>query len=98
LWSAMLVDVFQAVAGKLEGDQIWIIEDEHQGETIPEYLWFKFPGKPGVHDFGMTHIKGGFPLIVSDKASNVLKKFKLQNCRIKDFDQSMICTLPVVMD
>ena len=77
----------------IRGDQFWLCEDEHPGETIPEYLWFKFPGKPGVDDFGMTHIKGGFPLIVSEKALTVLKKFKLQNCRIKDFDKSMVAHL-----
>lgn len=73
-----------------KGDQFWLWENEHQGETIPEYLWFKFPGLAGVEDFGMIHAAVAFPLTVSEKALTVLKRFKIENCRIEDFDPSVL--------
>ncbi|MFA6555291.1 MAG: hypothetical protein WCT03_02625 [Candidatus Obscuribacterales bacterium] len=74
----------------IKGDQFWLWENEHQGETIPEYLWFKFPGIAGKDDFGQVAIKGIFDLIVSEKTLAVLKQFKIENCRIKDFDPSLL--------
>ncbi|MBP6743835.1 hypothetical protein KBI23_07955 [bacterium] len=74
----------------IKGDQFWLWEEEHLGETIPEYLWFKFSGNAGIDDFGMIHAPVALPLTVSEKALAVLKQFKIENCRIKDFDPSVL--------
>lgn len=74
----------------IKGDQFWLWEEQHQGQTIPEFVWFKFPGLAGVEDFGMIHAPVAFPLTVSEKALAVLKRFKIENSRIKDFDPSLL--------
>lgn len=71
-------------------DQFWLWEDEHKGEIIPEYLWFKFPGKPGINDFGQIPLPVVMELTISERALAVLKQFKIENCRIKDFDPSVL--------
>jgi hypothetical protein len=52
----------------VEGDQFWIRKKEHPGEAVPELLWFKFVGMPGVDDFGLIDGPGSFPLVVSERA------------------------------
>ncbi|MFA5911343.1 MAG: hypothetical protein WC815_21415 [Vicinamibacterales bacterium] len=71
-------------------DQFWLWEEEHPGESIPEYLWFKFTGRAGIDDFGMTYIEDGFPLIVSERALKLLTSFKIGHCRVRDFDPSLL--------
>jgi hypothetical protein len=74
----------------IEGDQFWIRKKEHPGETVPELLWFKFVGKPGVDDFGLIDGPGSFSLVVSDRALVLLKSFNFAKCRIKDFDSKVV--------
>lgn len=71
-------------------DQFWLWEEEHQGETIPEYLWFKFPGEPGINDFGQIPLPVVMELTISERALAVLKQFRIENCQIKDFDPSLL--------
>lgn len=72
----------------VDGDQFYKYRKQHAGEELPDYLWFKFTGKPGIDDFGQ--IQTVFPLVVSERALNLLKTFDHKHFRIKDFDPSLL--------
>lgn len=84
------------IANKLTGFEIGEVEvsfDEqfhiwaelHKGETLPDYVWLKVSGRPGIDDFGMVQGACKFPLVVSDKGMRVLKQFKLSLCDIETY-------------
>lgn len=73
-----------------EGDQFWIYKKDHPGEAVPELLWFKFIGKPGVDDFGLIQGPGSFPLVVSERALVLLKSYSFKRCEVKDFNSVQV--------
>jgi len=70
----------------IEGDQFWIKKKHHQGETIPEYCWFRFTGTHCVDDFGLIPLPVFPSLVVSDRALTLLRSFKFTNADVYDFD------------
>lgn len=59
----------------------------HKDEELPDYLWFKINGRPGVDDFGMlADTSELFPLVVSEKALEVLRSVKSEHLRVKEYD------------
>lgn len=66
-------------------EQFHIWAELHKGEQIPEYVWLKVTGRPGIDDFGMVQGPCKFPLVISDKAMRVLKQFKLSFCDIENY-------------
>lgn len=58
-------------------------------KQLPEFVWLKIDGKPGVDDFAKP---GSYGLVVSERALNILKSLNLQLCDIEDFDPSLLPT------
>ncbi|MCC7530741.1 MAG: hypothetical protein IT342_19615 [Candidatus Melainabacteria bacterium] len=57
----------------------------HAGEVVPQFYWLKVHGKPGVDDFGLISGPCELPLIVSDRAMNLLKQCNLNVCEIENY-------------
>lgn len=57
----------------------------HKGEVFPEFVWLKIQGRVGIDDFG--ELVGPVPksLVVSERALQVLKQFKLGFCDIENY-------------
>ena len=74
----------------VDGDQFYKYRKRHASEKLPGFLWFKFIGQPGIDDFGLIPAPVNLPLVVSEKALNLLKTFNHEHLRIKDFDPGLI--------
>jgi hypothetical protein len=74
----------------IEEEQFYIHKNDHPGEAVPELLWFKFTGQIAVDDFGLLQGPRSYPLVVSERALELLKSFSLNKCNIKDVDQSLL--------
>jgi hypothetical protein len=57
-------------------------ETIYPGRQLPEFVWLKIAGKPGVDDFGLA---GNGKLIVSAKALAVLRAFNLNHCDVAPY-------------
>jgi hypothetical protein len=70
-------------------DQFHIWASLHENETLPEFLWLKITGKPGIDDFGMIQGPCPMPLVVSDRALRLLNSFKLTVCEIEEYSPKL---------
>jgi hypothetical protein len=58
----------------------------HPRRQLPEFVWLKIDGEPGIDDFG---IAGNGHLVISEKALTVLKSFNLNHCDIAPYPNSV---------
>lgn len=68
-----------------EGDQFDISAKGREGERLPEFVWLKVTGEVGRDDFGLVQGPCGLPLVVSERALNLLKQGKLKHCKIVEY-------------
>jgi hypothetical protein len=52
--------------------------------VLPEFQWIKVHGTPGKDDFGLS---GTRRLVVSETVLNILKTFKIEQCRIEEYPE-----------
>lgn len=75
------------------GDQFEVSANSHKSAQLPEFVWFKVYGKAGVDDFGLVQGPCALPLVVSERALQVLKTGALNHCKVVLFsDQSLQAT------
>lgn len=65
----------------LEGDQLFLWKQDHP-EGLPKLVWLKIVGVSGRDDFGISAANA---TIVSARALQLLKQFKLENCDIQEY-------------
>lgn len=76
-----------------KGDQFEISANHQRGNQLPEFVWLKITGKAGVDDFGLVQGPCALPLVVSERALQVLKACELNHCKVVSFsDQSLQAT------
>lgn len=76
-----------------KGDQFEISANSHKGHHLPEFVWLKINGKAGVDDFGLVQGPCALPLVVSERALQVLKAGELSHCKVVSFsDQTLQAT------
>src|SRR5438270_3987190 len=71
---------------RVETSRSITFETIYPGRQLPEFVWLKIGGKPGVDDFGLADGK----LIVSAKALAVLKSFNLNHCDIAAYPMTAL--------
>ena len=52
-----------------------------QPQLLPDFVWFKIDGQPGVDDFGLADSR----LIVSERILRVLQSLNLNHCEIGEY-------------
>ena len=57
----------------------------HKGEELPIFKWLMVKGRAGIDDFGLRAGPVAMPLVVSERALNLLKQFKLGFCDIETY-------------
>jgi hypothetical protein len=62
-----------------------LFEEIHSDRELPEFAWLKIVGHAGIDDFGLS---SDHRLVVSQRALDVLKSFKLDNCDTEKYDVS----------
>lgn len=70
---------------RMETSRSITFETIYPGRQLPQFVWLKIGGKPGVDDFGLA---GNGKLIVSGKALVVLKSFNLNHCDIAPYPKT----------
>jgi hypothetical protein len=73
-----------------EGDQLFLDRYDRPGEALPALTWLKVTGVAGQDDFGLRHLNGAIPLVVSERALAVLKAFKINNCIIEEYQNPLV--------
>lgn len=51
---------------------------------IPDFVWLKVVGSPGIDDFGLIESQDLDPLIISEKALAILRTFQVQDCEVAE--------------
>jgi len=59
-----------------------LFEEIHPDRELPEFAWLKVLGRAGVDDFGLSP---DHRLVVSQRALDALKSFKLDNCDTEEY-------------
>jgi len=73
-----------------KGDQFEISVKGHENQKLPEFLWLKVLGKPGIDDFGLVQGPCGLPLVVSEQALAVLRKHNLNHCKVVEYSDKSL--------
>jgi hypothetical protein len=60
-----------------------LFEEIHRVREMPEFAWLKIVGRAGADDFGLSP---DHRLVVSQRALDVLKVVKLDNCDTEEYE------------
>ncbi|MEX2172314.1 MAG: hypothetical protein WD851_23540 [Pirellulales bacterium] len=63
------------------------LEEFYPGREFPKFYWMKVFGRAGEDDFGLSD---SHCLVASEKAFDLLKSFKIDNCEVEEFRGSCI--------
>ena len=60
-----------------------LFEEIHPDRELPEFAWLRVVGRPAIDDFGLS---SDHRLVVSQRALDVLKSFRLDHCDTEEYE------------